>query len=168
MNFKCRNTKRFETGLTHFLGQHVNSENIPVTLNWETRAYPTFDSPYLVGFDKKFTVELNGENCVKLCNYQTYHQYTALMKKLKRFGPYEGRRHQPCFSFIFNIKMVKNFRHIQRNVALLLSNHYLRSNIKVCFSSKFLGLSTGVTFILFVCVGVLRPSQQRGHVEPVS
>ena len=25
-----------------------------------------------------------------------------------------------------------------------------------------------VNIVLFVCVGVLRPSQQRGHVEPVS
>ena len=69
------------------------------------------------------------------------------MKKLKRFGPYEGRRHRQCFPYIFNIKMVRNFRQIHRNLALMLSNHHLRSNILVCFNSKFLGLSTGVSFI---------------------
>ena len=37
MNFKCRKCKRFEIGVTHFLGQNVNSENISVTLNWEKR-----------------------------------------------------------------------------------------------------------------------------------
>ena len=33
-------------------------------------------------------------------------------------------------------------------------------------SIKYLGVT--ITSDLFVCVGVLRPSQQRGHVEPVS
>ena len=58
----------------------------------------------------------------------------------------------PCLvrfdkTFIFNIKMVKNVRQIHRNVALMLSYHHLRSNIQGCFSLKFLGLSTGVTFL---------------------
>ena len=33
------------------------------------------------------------------------------------------------------------------NLALMLSYHHLRSNIQVCFSSKFLDLSTGVISI---------------------
>ena len=28
-------------------------------------SHPTFDSPYMLRFDKRFTTELNGEICVK-------------------------------------------------------------------------------------------------------
>ena len=35
-------------------------------------------------------------------------------------------------------------------------------------SFNLLGLTVPEKSFVFVCVGVLRPSQQRGHLEPVS
>ena len=65
--------------------------------------------------------------------------------------------------------MVTNVRQIHRNLALMLSNHHLRSNIQVCFNSKFLALSTGVrgnrlTFVTLLLL--ILPSFHMFRVTP--
>ena len=62
---------------------------------------------------------------------------------------------KPFISFL-------NFQTNKKSIIAILRDNYC------CLNFAIFNEYVSVYVVLFVCVGVLRPSQERGHVEPVS